>query len=170
MQPLLPHYPSGIFFSTSELKDRVETYWVRNASSGKGWLFSKSPQTLPLPLTSYSRIGVPGGQSWMWTPTCENTRITTSCWTIIDRKTLELTKKDTPHPKTKEKPQWDGRRGTITVKSNPITAGVGDSQTGEHLYKRSPPTGVKVLSPTSGSQPGGPAMGGGIPRESDFEA
>ena len=39
------------------------------------------------------------------TPSCENTRITTSCWTIIDRKTLELTKKHTPHPKTKEKPQ-----------------------------------------------------------------
>ena len=38
-------------------------------------------------------------------PSCENTRITTSCWTIIDRKILELTKKDTPHPKTKEKPQ-----------------------------------------------------------------
>ncbi|XP_057400135.1 syntaxin-binding protein 6 isoform X1 [Balaenoptera acutorostrata] len=27
------------------------------------------------------------------TPSCENTRITTSCWTIINRKTLELTKK-----------------------------------------------------------------------------
>ena len=39
------------------------------------------------------------------TPSCKNTRITTSCWTIIDRKTLELTKKDTPYPKTKEKPQ-----------------------------------------------------------------
>ena len=39
------------------------------------------------------------------TPSCENNRITTSCCTIIDRKTLELTKKDTPHPKTKEKPQ-----------------------------------------------------------------
>ena len=39
------------------------------------------------------------------TPSCENTRITTSCWTIIDRKTLELTKKDTPYPKAKEKPQ-----------------------------------------------------------------
>ena len=57
------------------------------------------------------------------TPSCENTRITTSCWTIIDRKTLELTKKDIPHPKTKEKPQWDGKGGEITVKSNPITAG-----------------------------------------------
>ena len=39
------------------------------------------------------------------THSCENTRITTSCWRIINRKTLELTKKDTPHPKTKEKPQ-----------------------------------------------------------------
>ena len=39
------------------------------------------------------------------TPSCKNTRITTSCWTIIDRKTLELTKKDTPYPKTKEKPK-----------------------------------------------------------------
>ena len=48
---------------------------------------------------------------------------TTNCWTIIDRKTLELTKKDTPHPKTKEKLQGDGRRGEITIKSNPITAG-----------------------------------------------
>ena len=53
----------------------------------------------------------------------ENTRITTSCWTVIDRKTLELTKKDTPHPKTKEKPKGHCRRGTITVKSNRITAG-----------------------------------------------
>ena len=51
------------------------------------------------------------------------TRITTSFWTIIDRKTIELTKNDTPHTKTKEKPQWDGMRGAITVKSNPITAG-----------------------------------------------
>ena len=35
------------------------------------------------------------------TPSCENTRIKTSCWTIIDRKTLELPKKDTPLRKTK---------------------------------------------------------------------
>ena len=27
---------------------------------------------------------------------------------------------------------------------------VGDSQTGEQLYHKSPPTGVKALSPTSG--------------------
>ena len=57
------------------------------------------------------------------TPPCESTGITTNCWTVIDGKTPELTKKDTSHPKTKEKPQWDSRRGAITIKSNPITAG-----------------------------------------------
>ena len=31
-------------------------------------------------------------------------------------------KKDTPHLKTKEKPQWDSRRGVIMLKSNPILA------------------------------------------------
>ena len=39
------------------------------------------------------------------TPSCESTRITTGCWTIIDRKTLAFTKKDTPRPRTEEKPQ-----------------------------------------------------------------
>ena len=46
-----------------------------------------------------------GVEGCAFTPSCENTRITSSCWTVIDRKTLELTKKETPHPKTKEKPQ-----------------------------------------------------------------
>ena len=36
---------------------------------------------------------------------------------------LEPTKKDTPLPKTKEKPQLDGRRGEIMIKLNPIPAG-----------------------------------------------
>ena len=85
-----------------------------------------------------------------FTPSCKSTRITTNCWTVIYRKTLELTNKDTPHPKTKEKPQWDGRRGTITIKIKSHNCWVGDSQTGEQLYHRSPSSGVKVLSPTSG--------------------
>ena len=33
-------------------------------------------------------------------------------------------KKVPPHPKTKAKPQGDGRRGTIMMKSNPIPAGL----------------------------------------------
>ena len=39
------------------------------------------------------------------TPSCESTRITNGCWTIIDRKTLDFTKEDTPRPRTEEKPQ-----------------------------------------------------------------
>ena len=38
-------------------------------------------------------------------PSCESTRITTGCWTIIDRKTLDFTKEDTPRARTEEKPQ-----------------------------------------------------------------
>ena len=91
----------------------------------------------------------------MLTPSCENTGITTNCWTIIDRKTLELTRKDTPHPKTKEKPQWDGRRGTITIKSNPITAGWVT-----HKLENTYATEVHQLewrfwAPHQASQPGG---------------
>ena len=46
---------------------------------------------------------------------------------------------------------------------------VGESQTGEELYHRSPPTGVKVLSPTSGFQTRGFGNGRRNPRETDFE-
>ena len=67
-------------------------------------------------------------------------------------------KKDTQHQKTKEKLQWDSRRGTITIKSNPITTGL-VTQTGEQSDYRSLPTGVKVLSPTSGFPTSGSGKG-----------
>ena len=40
----------------------------------------------------------------------------------IDKKILHPTKKDILHTKTKKKPQRDGKRGKITIKSNPIPA------------------------------------------------
>ena len=104
------------------------------------------------------------------TPSLENTRIPTNCWTIINRKTLELTKKDTPHAKTKEKLQWDGRRGTITIKSNPITAGWVTHKLENTYTTEVHPLEWRFWAPRQASQPGGPATGGGIPRESDFEA
>ena len=103
------------------------------------------------------------------TPSCENTRITASCWTVIDRKTLELTKKDTPHPKTKEKPRWDGRRGAITVKSKPITAGWVTHRLENTYTTEVHPLEWRFWASRQDSQPGGLATGGGIPRESDFE-
>ena len=61
----------------------------------------------------------------------ENTKITTNCWTIIEKKHTTTYKKDILHPKTKEKPQQDIRRCAITMKSNPIICWVGDPQTGK---------------------------------------
>ena len=46
-----------------------------------------------------------GVEGRVLTPSCESTRITPGCWTIIDRKILDFTKDDTPHPRTEEKPQ-----------------------------------------------------------------
>ena len=43
------------------------------------------------------------------------------CPTVLRQ--LEPTIKDTPRPNTKKKPQQDGRRGTIMIKSNTIPAG-----------------------------------------------
>ena len=103
------------------------------------------------------------------TPSCESTGITTNCWTIIDRKTLELTKKDTPHPKTKEKPQWDGRRGAITIKSNPTTAGWVTHKLENAYTTEVHPKEWRFWASRQASQPGDLATGGGIPRESDFE-
>ena len=103
------------------------------------------------------------------TPSCKSTRITADCWTIIYRKTLEITKKDTLQPKTKERPQWDGRRGTITIKSNPITTGWVTHKLENNYTTAVHPLEWRFWTPCQASQPGGPAIGGGFPRESDFE-
>ena len=84
--------------------------------------------------------------------------------------TLELTRKDTPHPKTKEKPQWDSRRGTITVKSNPITAGWVTHRLENTYTTEVHPLKWRFWAPRQASQPGGLATVGGIPRESDLKA
>ena len=99
---------------------------------------------------------------WPLTPSCESTGITTNCWTIVDRKTLDLTRKDTPHPKTKEKPQWDGRRGTITMKSNPITAGWVTHKLENTYTTEVHPLQGRFWALHQASQPAGPATGGGF--------
>ena len=54
----------------------------------------------------------------------EIAKITTTYRTTVHRRVPEHTKrKDSPCPKTKKKPQQDGSRSTITIKSNPIPAG-----------------------------------------------
>ena len=46
----------------------------------------------------------------------ENSKSTTRCWTTMDRRMLDPTKKDIPHPRAKGKPQKDSRRGEITFR------------------------------------------------------
>ena len=104
------------------------------------------------------------------TSSCKSTGITTNCWTVIDRKTLELTKKDTPHPKTKERPQWDGRTGATTIKANPITSGWGTHKLENTNTTEVHPLEWRFWGPRQTSKPGGLAMRGGIPGESVFEA
>ena len=59
-----------------------------------------------IPQNIFKRINQDGRvEGRALTPCCESTRITTGCWTIIDRKTLDFTKEDSPHPRTEEKPQ-----------------------------------------------------------------
>ena len=78
-------------------------------------------------------------------------------------------KKDTPHPRTKEKPQWNSRWGTITIKSNPIP-----SVWETHNLENNDIEEVLALlwrfsAPHQAFQPGDAAKGLGMPRESDFE-
>ena len=81
------------------------------------------------------------------------------------KKRLERTKKDILHHKDiKNKPQQDGRRGTLSTQSNPIPPWVGDPQTDNSC--RSSPTGVRALSPTSACS----VWGSGIRRRLDLSA
>ena len=97
----------------------------------------------------------------------ESNKFTTSCWTIMDRRILETTKKD--HSISKDKPQQDGRRDTITIKSNPIS-----TRWVTHWLENNNNKGVLPLlwrcwTSHQASQPGDLTEGLGIPRESDLE-
>ena len=77
-------------------------------------------------------------------------------------------KKDTPHPVAKKKPQWDGRRGVITIKLNTILPGwvtykLENNNTKELLT-------LLFWTSRQVSQPGDPAKGLGIPRESGLDS
>ena len=61
-------------------------------------------------------LEIGGGEGRELTSSYKNTKITTNCETTTDKKMLEPTKKDILHPKTKKKPQQDGRRGAIAIK------------------------------------------------------
>ena len=61
------------------------------------------------------------------------------------------------------------RACTITIKSNPITAGWMTHRLENTCTTEVHPLEWRFWAPHQASQTGGPATGGGIPRESDFE-
>ena len=100
----------------------------------------------------------------------KSTKTAISCWTTVNRRTLEPTKKkDTPRPKTKQQPQWDGRRGKITINSNPIPT---YGWVTHRLEKSNTKEVLELLwrfwTPSQASQSGDPAKGLEIPRKSDL--
>ena len=52
---------------------------------------------------------------------CNYSKITPHCWTTIKGECWIPPKKDIPHPRAKEKPQQDSRRGKITFRIKPHT-------------------------------------------------
>ena len=87
-------------------------------------------------------------------------------WTPINKEDCNLPEKDILHPKTKNKPQQEGRRDIFKVQLNPIP-----SRWMTHILENNYITGytfspirVKVLSPVSDSQVEGLAFWIGAPR------
>ena len=101
---------------------------------------------------------------------CKSTKITTSCqnhhqiwghWNPSN--------KVFPSPKTKEKLQWDGKSGTITIKSNPILARWVTHNLENNNIKEVLLLLWRFWAPCLASQPGDWKKGLRIPRESDPE-
>ena len=99
----------------------------------------------------------------------ENTKITTNCWTTIDIKPLEPTKKDILHQKTKKKPQQDSKRGIIVIKSNLTPPGWAIHKLENNYIAEVLPKEWKFCASHQALQPGGLALGGGAPRASSCE-
>ena len=79
----------------------------------------------------------------------ENSKITTNCWTTIERRMLEPAKK-TAHLQRQKRSCNETQEGHYHDKIKPHTCQVGDPQSGEQLYHKGSPTVVQVLSPTWG--------------------
>ena len=80
-----------------------------------------------------------------------------------------LPEKDTPCPKIKKKPLWEWRRGTITIKSNPILFKLENNNTKEVLPLLKVLKVWKFWTTCHTSQSGYPTKGLEIPRDSYLE-
>ena len=99
---------------------------------------------------------------------CENTKIANNCQTTTDRRVLEPTKKRYPTSKDK-KQQWDSRRGTIRLRSNPITARCVTYKLENSKTKNVLTLLWRFWAPYQASQPGDLTKELGVSREFDSE-
>ena len=85
---------------------------------------------------------------------------TGGCWSLPEKRYSMC--------KDQKKLKWDCRRGMITTESNPTPA-VWVTHKLENNTKEALPLLQRFWTPCQASQPGDPAKGRGIPRESDLE-
>ena len=71
--------------------------------------------------------------------------------------------------KDKQKLQWDGRRNTIKIRSNPINAGWATRKLENNYTSKVHPQVWEFWAPCQAAQPQGLATKGRAPRESGFE-
>ena len=102
------------------------------------WMYNRGSR-------QYSRV-----EGLELTSSHESNKIKTNCWTIINKKVLNIWKKCILQPKTKKKK--DSGRGCFFNIIKSYTCQVGSPQTWKLLYCRGSLTGVRVLSPTLGSK------------------
>ena len=79
-----------------------------------------------------------GVEGYVLISSCKSTKVANSCWIIINRRTLEHTKKnDTSCPKTKKKLQQDRREALSWFNQIPYLPGrwLTDWKTGEQQYQ-----------------------------------
>ena len=79
-------------------------------------------------------------------------------------------KKDTLSLKTKKKPQWDGKRGAIMIKSNPIPAWWVTHRLENNNTKEILPLLWRFWTPCKASQPGNLTNGLGRPMGFDYKS
>ena len=75
------------------------------------------------------------------------------CHCLLHRGCWNPPRKDIPTSKSKKKPQWDGRRGSIMIKSNPISARCVIHKLENHNTKEFLPLLWRLWTPLQASQP-----------------
>ena len=100
---------------------------------------------------------------------CNSTKITTSCWTTIERKTLEPTRKREPTFKDKEEGAARQKEGHNHDKIKSHTHWVSDPQLENNNTTAVLPLLWRFGTPYQAPQTGDPTKGLGIPRDSDPE-